>query len=526
MGRFNVTAMRYMESEHFRVLLAIEMGMKNHEVVPLQLISAVANFHRGATFRLLGDLIKNKLVSYEHGKKFNGYRLNVSGYDYLALRALCAREVVGSVGNQIGVGKESDVFVGGDMSRNDLVLKFHRLGRTSFRKIKEKRDYHKKRHYCSWLYLSRIAALKEFTFLKALSDRKFPVPKAIDVCRHTVVMGLIDGLTLCHVDSLSNVEEVYDKLMSLIMRFARYGLIHGDFNEFNIMLTNDEEIIVIDFPQMVSIDHPNAEFYFDRDVQCVRDFFRRKFGFDSEDYPRFDEVERKHNLDIELEASGFTKEMQLDLNQAYDKGDFEAHEDDQSDDESEDEEGEEEVENDDQEYDQKELDDIKEEAEEQKEALKKESRFNEWLESAQNRLNEMAAADHIGDEIPELVSMNEEQMEKYRAAIEEAEQKLKDAKLSEEESDDELIPPNEENETTGKKGKRTGDFKPRGKVTEARSVYSTGSTIAPADIRKRLMQQKSRAKKEKLKVKGKECAVRRGRKDNVDLIKEYAGWAF
>lgn len=116
--------------------------------------------------------------------------------------------------------------------------KGYRLGRTSFRKIKEKRDYHKRRHYCSWLYLSRIAALKEFSFLQALHDRKFPVPKPIDACRHVVVMGLVDGLTLCHVDSLPNVGEIYDKLMALIVRLARYGVIHSDFNEFNIIITH------------------------------------------------------------------------------------------------------------------------------------------------------------------------------------------------------------------------------------------------------------------------------------------------
>ena len=37
----------------------------------------------------------------------HGYRLNYGGYDYLALKALCAREVLLSVGNQMGVGKES-----------------------------------------------------------------------------------------------------------------------------------------------------------------------------------------------------------------------------------------------------------------------------------------------------------------------------------------------------------------------------------------------------------------------------------
>jgi RIO kinase 2 len=36
-----------------------------------------------------------------------GYRLTNLGYDYLSLKALSSRSVVSSVGNQIGVGKES-----------------------------------------------------------------------------------------------------------------------------------------------------------------------------------------------------------------------------------------------------------------------------------------------------------------------------------------------------------------------------------------------------------------------------------
>ena len=36
-----------------------------------------------------------------------GYRLTFAGYDYLALHALTSRDVLHSVGNQIGVGKES-----------------------------------------------------------------------------------------------------------------------------------------------------------------------------------------------------------------------------------------------------------------------------------------------------------------------------------------------------------------------------------------------------------------------------------
>ena len=49
--------------------------------------------------------------------------------------------------------------------------------------------------------------------------------------------------------------------MNLIVRLARAGLIHGDFNEFNLLVTENNEPILIDFPQMVSTSHRNAEMY-------------------------------------------------------------------------------------------------------------------------------------------------------------------------------------------------------------------------------------------------------------------------
>ena len=40
-----------------------------------------------------------------------GYSLNSLGYDYLAFNTLAKRGVVRAIGRQIGVGKESDVFI-------------------------------------------------------------------------------------------------------------------------------------------------------------------------------------------------------------------------------------------------------------------------------------------------------------------------------------------------------------------------------------------------------------------------------
>ena len=51
-------------------------------------------------------------------------------------------------------------------------------------------------------------------------------------------MGMVDGFPLCQVEEIDEPTEVYDKLMKLVVRLARYGIIHGDLNEFNLLITN------------------------------------------------------------------------------------------------------------------------------------------------------------------------------------------------------------------------------------------------------------------------------------------------
>ena len=55
--------------------------------------------------------------------------------------------------------------------------------------------------------------------------------------------------------------------------------------------------------------------YFNRDVECIRTFFRRRFRYESQLYPRFrktveDSGQASFKLDVMVEASGFgRKEM-------------------------------------------------------------------------------------------------------------------------------------------------------------------------------------------------------------------------
>lgn len=45
------------------------MGMKNHELVPAQLAASIANLKSGGVHKLLRELCKHKLLSYERGRK-------------------------------------------------------------------------------------------------------------------------------------------------------------------------------------------------------------------------------------------------------------------------------------------------------------------------------------------------------------------------------------------------------------------------------------------------------------------------
>ncbi|EMD42211.1 hypothetical protein CERSUDRAFT_42548 [Gelatoporia subvermispora B] len=320
--KLDATDLRYITGDEFRVLTAVEMGSKNHEVVPTVLIVQISGLRNGGVNKILGSLAKRNLVARVQNSRYDGYRLTYGGYDYLAMRALSKRDTLYSVGNQIGVGKESDIYVVADAEGNEMVLKLHRLGRVSFRAIKEKRDYMGKRKSASWMYMSRLAAQKEWAFMKVLHEHGFPVPRPIDQARHCILMGFIDAYPLRQVSDVPSPGKLYSTLMDLIVRFAQAGLIHGDFNEFNILILRDSgEPVVIDFPQMVSTSHVNAEMYFNRDVQCIRKYFRKRFRYESKIYPRFSTTKKSgegdegYRLDVVVEASGFKKRDQEALEQ-------------------------------------------------------------------------------------------------------------------------------------------------------------------------------------------------------------------
>lgn len=104
--KLDVNVLRYLSKEEFRVLTAVEMGMKNHEIVPAELVDRIAGLKHGGAFKNMKTLLRHKLVHHD-SSKYDGYRLTNLGYDFLAIKTMVSRGLISGVGRQIGVGKES-----------------------------------------------------------------------------------------------------------------------------------------------------------------------------------------------------------------------------------------------------------------------------------------------------------------------------------------------------------------------------------------------------------------------------------
>jgi len=270
---------RGLEGQDFRILSAIELSMRNHEYAPIEDVIRFTRLKKDDVTRRIGELSKDHfLLKSPKRIAYDGYALTYLGYDALALRSLIRSGALDALGQPLGVGKESDIYEGLDSRGRRCAVKFHRLGRTSFRQTRRKRGYVADRLHITWLYQSRLAAEREYVALKRLYSAGVKVPKPLCRNRHVVVMGLIMGTELRYVE-LENPKPILKEILRNIRRsYVRANLIHADLSEFNILVKPDGEILIIDWPQCVDVRHPNAHEYLRGDVMNIIECFKRKAG--------------------------------------------------------------------------------------------------------------------------------------------------------------------------------------------------------------------------------------------------------
>ena len=260
------------KEEDVELLRSVEYQMKNHKWVPTSSIIDNSDFNpQDAEYRL--DRVgKFGLVD---GKQLaeKSYKVNRKGYDLLAIKELASRGSIDSLSNsKIGVGKEADVY-SGIKDENHVAVKIYRIGRTSFTTVKlKRRGFGGEKQ--NWLYLSNLTASREYEALEALYP-VVDVPSPIDQNRHMLITEVIDGIPMDDLKKINSelAEKAFKNVIMNIRKALDQGIIHSDLSKFNIFIKEDGEVILFDWPQYISIDHPEASYYLERDIKnVVNDF--------------------------------------------------------------------------------------------------------------------------------------------------------------------------------------------------------------------------------------------------------------
>ncbi|WGI16887.1 RIO1 family regulatory kinase/ATPase [Methanonatronarchaeum sp. AMET-Sl] len=262
-----------LEKDDFRVLRGVEEGMKTRDWVPVRDVSVFSGLPVDEVEFRLGRVGGLGLVE-RRGMDRVRFRLSYNGYDVLALNVFVSRGVVDSLGGELGVGKEAEVY-SALIDGEEVVLKFHREGKVSFRDIRRSRDYLGDREHYSKLYIAKLAAQREYKYLDRLFG-EVRVPEPISWNRHLIAMEKLEGRELSRVKLDNDPQFILEIIYEEIEKAYDLGVVHGDLSEFNIHIAEDD-LRIIDWPQAVQTTHPEADNYLKRDIKNITKYFEKKY---------------------------------------------------------------------------------------------------------------------------------------------------------------------------------------------------------------------------------------------------------
>ena len=251
----------------YRVLKIFVSSIKHHEIINNYNILSYSNLHKDRIDYALQNLLKLKLIT----KTDKGFKLLTAGLDVYALKLLVDSGII------LGIGKESDVIEAISETHQPRAVKFFRIGRISFTDTKRKRSLEKNKNVTSWLLINIEAAKREYDFLVKLKSTKMNITTPYFRSMHSIVMDRINGLPLIQIRNLPNPIEIFYKVFEQMRIAYNENVINGDVSEYNILLDENQDIWIIDWPQAVTLEHPNAEFLLRRDLHNIIRYFRRKY---------------------------------------------------------------------------------------------------------------------------------------------------------------------------------------------------------------------------------------------------------
>jgi RIO kinase 1 len=216
-------------------------------------------------------------------KNTEQFKVEASVFDDATLGALYKLVQDGYIdafGGPISTGKEANVYTA-LAPDGEVAVKVYRINASDFRQMRDYLDgdprfegigSDKKKVVVAW-------TKKEFANLSRARAAGVRVPEPLAVERNVLVMEYLGGeddrakrLNEVHVE---NPQTAYEVVREYTRRLYRAGLVHGDLSEYNIVV-HDGELCLLDLGQAVTVHHPNAREFLERDCHNVAAFFRRQ----------------------------------------------------------------------------------------------------------------------------------------------------------------------------------------------------------------------------------------------------------
>jgi RIO kinase 1 len=223
-------------------------------------------------------------------KDADQFKVEQSVFDdatFAAIYKLVQDGHIEAFGGPLSTGKEANVYEALGRDGTDVAVKIYRINASNFRQMRSYLEgdprfqgigNDKGKIVLAWVR-------KEFANLERARKAGVRVPEPIAVERNVLVMELV-GLVEERARRLSEVnvenpETAYEVVREYMRRLYSAGLIHGDLSEYNLII-HEGELVVIDLGQAVTIHHPNADEFLQRDCTNVANFFTRQ-GLDVDD---------------------------------------------------------------------------------------------------------------------------------------------------------------------------------------------------------------------------------------------------
>jgi len=227
-------------------------------------------------------------------KDADQFKVEASVFDdatYGALYKLVQDGHIDAFGGPISTGKEANVYTalasgddadgGSAAGSREVAVKIYRINASDFKDMRGYLDgdprfegigSDKKKVVTAWVR-------KESSNLKRARRAGVRTPEPIAVERNVLVMeylgteeGRAKRLSEVHIE---NPDTAYEVVQEYLRRLYDAGLVHGDLSEYNVVF-HEGQLYIIDLGQAVTVHHPNAEEFLERDCRNVANFFARQ----------------------------------------------------------------------------------------------------------------------------------------------------------------------------------------------------------------------------------------------------------